>query len=112
MHRARPVPRTACPARVSRRLQLGLPDEWRDDVRRWTDAATATIGAQLPADRWPQVEQDLLDFQRAIAAELERRRDNPSDDLPSVVVQATTHELAPHEEAIGIGELVNLTREL
>ena len=69
---------------------LGLPDERRDDVRRWTDAATATIGAQLPADRWPQVEQDLLDFQCAIAAELERRRDNPSDDLLSVLVQATT----------------------
>ena len=91
---------------------LGLPDERRDDVRRWTDAATATIGAQLPADRWPQVEQDLLDFQRAIATELERRRDNPSDDLLSVLVQATTQEFAPHEEAIGIGEQVNLTREL
>jgi cytochrome P450 len=74
---------------------LGLPDHRRDDVRRWTDAATATIGAQLPADRWPQVEQDLLDFQRTIAAELERRRDHPSADLLAALVQATAAELGP-----------------
>ena len=91
---------------------LGLPDHRRDDVRRWTDAATATIGAQLPADRWPQVEQDLLDFQRTIAAELERRRDHPSADLLAALVQATAAELGPDEEAIGVGELVSLTREL
>ena len=103
---ARPLPVWA----ISR--VLGLPDERRHDVRRWTDAATATIGAQLPADRWPQVEEDLLDFQRAIAAELERRRERPSDDLLSLLVQAPTQGLAPDEEAIGIGELVNLTREL
>ena len=91
---------------------LGLPDDRRDDVRRWTDAATATIGAQLSADRWPQVEQDLLDFQRTIAAELERRRDHPSADLLGALVQATAAELGPDEEAIGVGELVSLTREL
>ena len=91
---------------------LGLPDDRRDDVRRWTDAATATIGAQLPADRWPQVEQDLLDFQRTIAAELERRRDHPTADLLDALVQATAAELGPDEEAIGVGELVSLTREL
>jgi cytochrome P450 len=91
---------------------LGLPDDRRDDVRRWTDAATATIGAQLAADRWPQVEQDLLDFQRTVAAELERRRDHPSADLLGTLVQATAAELGPDEEAIGVGELVSLTREL
>ena len=91
---------------------LGLPDERREDVRRWTDAATAAIGAQLPAERWPQVERDLLDFQRAIAAELEDRRDNPSDGLLSALVQATTADLADDEEPIGIKEMVSLTREL
>ena len=103
---ARPLPVWA----ISR--VLGLPDERRHDVRRWTDAATATIGAQLAADRWPQVEEDLIDFQRAIAAELARRRDRPADDLLSMLVQATIQGLAPDEEPIGIGELVNLTREL
>src|SRR4051812_21435455 len=60
---------------------LGLPDDRRADVHRWTDAATATIGAQLSSARWPEVERDLLDFQHTIAGELERRRREPADDL-------------------------------
>src|SRR6201982_1374614 len=65
---ARPLPVWA----ISR--VLGMPDGRRADVRRWTDAATATIGAQLAPERWAQVERDLLDYQLTIAAELERRR--------------------------------------
>ena len=42
---ARPLPIWA----ISR--VLGLPDTRRDDVHRWTDAATATIGAQLDTAR-------------------------------------------------------------
>ncbi len=90
---------------------LGLPDERREDVRRWTDAATATIGAQLAPERWPDVETDLLDFQHSIAAELEQRREHPTDDLLSALVQAAG-ETADGEEPIGIPELVSLTREL
>jgi len=64
---ARPLPVWA----ISR--VLGLPDDRRDDVHCWTDAATATIGAQLAPERWPQVERDLLDYQLTMASELERR---------------------------------------
>jgi cytochrome P450 len=90
---------------------LGLPDERRDDVRRWTDAATATIGAQLAPERWPDVERDLLNYQLSIADELERRRHNPGDDLLSLLVAAAA-EPAPGEEPLGTAELVSLTREL
>jgi cytochrome P450 len=102
---ARPLPVWA----ISR--VLGLPDDRRDDVRRWTDAATATIGAQLAPERWAQVERDLLDYQLTIAAELERRRQEPRDDLLSVLT-ASAADPGPGEEPIGIAELVSLTREL
>jgi cytochrome P450 len=102
---ARPLPVWA----ISR--VLGLPDDRRDDVRRWTDAATATIGAQLAPERWAQVERDLLDYQLTIAAELERRRQEPRDDLLSMLVAAAA-DPGPGEEPIGIAELVSLTREL
>jgi cytochrome P450 len=91
---------------------LGLPDERRNDVRRWTDAATATIGAQLPAARWPEVERDLLDYQQTMAGELERRHSAPSDDLLSALVQATSRDADADDEPIGTAELVSLTREL
>ena len=102
---ARPLPVWA----ISR--VLGLPDDRRDDVRRWTDAATATIGAQLAPERWAQVERDLLDYQLTIAAELERRRQEPRDDLLSMLV-ASAADPGPGEQPIGIAELVSLTREL
>jgi cytochrome P450 len=90
---------------------LGLPDDRREDVHRWTDAATATIGAQLTPQRWPQVERDLLDFQHSIADELERRRDRPTDDLLSALMQASG-DSEPGQEPVGIADLVSLTREL
>src|SRR3984957_3183281 len=102
---ARPLPVWA----ISR--VLGLPDDRRDDVRRWTDAATATIGAQLAPARWAQVERDLLDYQLTIAAELDRRRQEPRDDLLSMLL-ASAADRGPGEEPIGTAELVSLTREL
>jgi cytochrome P450 len=90
---------------------LGLPDDRRDDVRRWTDAATATIGAQLAPERWAKVERDLLDYQLTIAAELARRRQEPRDDLLSMLV-ASAADPGQGEEPIGMAELVSLTREL
>jgi cytochrome P450 len=102
---ARPLPVWA----ISR--VLGLPDDRRDDVHRWTDAATATIGAQLAPERWPQVERDLLDYQLTIASELERRRHEPGDDLLSLLAAAAA-DPGPGEEPLGTAELVSLTREL
>jgi len=95
---ARPLPVWA----ISR--VLGLPDDRRDDVRRWTDA-------QLAPERWAQVERDLLDYQLTIAAELERRQQEPRDDLLSMLVAAAA-DPGPGEEPLGIAELVSLTREL
>ena len=102
---ARPLPIWA----ISR--VLGLPDTRRDDVRRWTDAATATIGAQLDAACWPAVERDLLDLQLALADELAQRRDAPRDDLLSLLVQAAS-EVTTEDQPLGMTELVSMTREL
>lgn len=101
---ARPLPIWA----ISR--VLGLPDERRDDVRRWTDAATATIGAQLPAERWPAVEREMLELQHTLADELDRRRTEPREDLLTLIVQAADD--AEDNAPLGIAELVSMTREL
>jgi cytochrome P450 len=102
---ARPLPVWA----ISR--VLGLPDDRRDDVRRWTDAATATIGAQLAPERWAEVERDLLNYQLTIAGELKRRWQEPRDDLLSMLITSAA-DPGPGEEPLGIAELVSLTREL
>ena len=87
---------------------LGLPDEWRDDITRWSDAATASLGSgQLPPERFVEIEHTMLDYQRVIVPEFARRRTDPTDDLLSVLV-------APHEEyeSLSDTELIWLVREL
>jgi cytochrome P450 len=49
---------------------LGLPDERSGDIRRWSIAAVATIGADPSPESWVRHEEDLLDFQQTMAAKL------------------------------------------
>lgn len=99
---ARPLPVWA----ISR--VLGLSDAWRDDIARWSDAATASLGASpMTPERWVQVERDNLEVQQRMVRELGRRREQPTDDLLSSLV--TPH---PDERPLTDGELVWLVREL
>lgn len=86
---------------------LGLPDSWRRDIARWSDAATASLGAHMTAERWLEAERDMLDFQERIVFELDRRRTEPTDDLLSNLVRPD-----PEEGALTNAELVWLVREL
>ncbi len=87
---------------------LGLSDDWRQDIARWSDAATASLGSQqLTPERWLQNEKDMIDFQRRLVPELARRRIEPTDDLLSNLVAPD-----PGEEGLTDGELVWLVREL
>lgn len=91
---------------------LGLPDEMGGDIKRWTDAGTAAIGAQLPPKKWPQVERDLLDYQRTMLAEYERCRTEPIPGLLTDLLQAAEGEDVPEAERISLPEVVAMTREL
>ena len=86
---------------------LGLPEDRRDDVTRWSDAATGALGARMTPERWLQAERDMLDFQQAISAELDLRRAQPREDLLSLLVQEEGSETP-----LTNGELVWLVREL
>jgi cytochrome P450 len=86
---------------------LGIEDRYREDLRRWSDSSNASLGGKLTAERWIEVEQDILDFQRVITTILDDRRANPRDDLISRIV--ATEE---GEEPLTNQELVWLVREL
>lgn len=86
---------------------LGLPDSCQADMARWSDAATAGLGASLTPAQWLTVERDVLDFQLTIAAELDERRRAPREDLLSYLVRPV-----PDEAPLSNGELVWLVREL
>ena len=86
---------------------LGIGDERRDDIVRWSESANASLGARLTPQRWIETEQDVLDFQLAIAAELDDRRANPREDLLSTLVTVEAGE-----EGLDNEHLVWLVREL
>ena len=86
---------------------LGLPEDSREDITRWSDAATGALGARMPPERWLQVELEMIDFQRAMCAALDERRLAPREDLLSVLVQSDGDEALMTN-----GELVWLIREL
>ncbi len=104
-HFAQPLPVWA----ISR--VLGLPDERRADVRRWTEAATASIGSRLTSDRWLEVEREQVECRQFLASELERRREEPSEDILGLLMKGSIESEAD-EEPIGVAELVGLSREL
>jgi cytochrome P450 len=86
---------------------LGLPDARRADIARWSDAASASLGRRLTNEEWLASERDNVDFQLAMAAELDERRAEPRDDLLSVLVTPVAGE-----EPLSNRELVFLIREL
>lgn len=86
---------------------LGLPDDRRDDVARWSDAATASLGARLTPERWLEAERTNVEFQHVMSAELDARRVEPREDLLSALVREV-----PGETPMGNHELVWLVREL
>jgi len=86
---------------------LGIEDRYRDDLRRWSDSSNASLGGKLTAERWLEVERDILEFQQVICTILDDRRANPRDDLLSTLVQAEEGETPLTNQ-----ELVWLVREL
>lgn len=86
---------------------LGIEDRYRDDLRRWSDSSNASLGGVLSAERWLEVERDMIEFQTVICGILDDRRANPRDDLLSTIVQAEEGEVPLTNQ-----ELVWLVREL
>lgn len=86
---------------------LGIEDRYRDDLRRWSDSSNASLGGKLSAERWIEVERDILEFQQVICGILDDRRADPQDDLLSRIVATEEGEVPLTNQ-----ELVWLVREL
>jgi cytochrome P450 len=83
---------------------LGLGEEHRGSVRRWTDAMTATIGSAPGARQWLAAERDRADFDHVMLRECDRRRRQPREDLLTQLVRAVDHEVPTElREAVVLG---------
>ncbi len=71
---------------------LGVPSDRYADVKRWSDAFIAGIGTLQTTEQRVESERTVNEFQHFFAAELERRRAEPTDDLLTHLLQATIDE--------------------
>lgn len=91
---------------------LGLPMERRDDIRRWSTAAVATIGSNPTPEQWVKYEEDLLDYQLAMKAVLDANRNDPQPGVIAGLAQAIADEDSTDGEGVQMSLLLTLLREL
>ncbi|HLY58222.1 MAG TPA: cytochrome P450 [Stellaceae bacterium] len=91
------------PGRVILRM-MGLPDELLAKMHHWSMALNAALGGiNMPAEVVEEGERVALEMRRYFLPEIEKRRQNPTDDFLSALV--TAHDEGDRlslEEMLGI----------
>lgn len=94
-------------------IALGVPEERFADFKRWADASIAPIGRELDEAGWIEFAEGVVELQQYFAAEFERRRSEPQDDLLTALLQA---RLDPADDIEGgpldMAELLSVVQQL
>lgn len=88
--------------------ELGLPSDMRQKVRLWSDAFTDQLGGMIDKPRAIECAQCVVDFQHAMKEQIDRRREQPSNDLLSDLVTASDETSQP----LSTAELLSIAQQL
>ncbi|WP_153541065.1 cytochrome P450 [Actinomadura macrotermitis] len=88
---------------------LGVPGDRLDDLKRWSDDLTVTIGADTPDKRRIEAERGALEFQRYFAGLLEERRADPRGDVVTGLVRA---HLGEDETPLTTAESLSIIQQI
>src|SRR5262245_17326523 len=88
--------------------QLGLDQSDYQLFRRWADAMLALAQRKMTVEEAVAEAEVEVEAQTFLAAEFERRREHPSDDLISLLV----HAHGDDEEPFTVHELQDLMHQL
>jgi cytochrome P450 len=94
---------------------LNVPDTRLADFKRWSDDSIAGIGTNISVDQRVQAELGVNEFQHYFAAELERRVEDPQDDLLTGLVQARIDDDDPDvvdKRPLDIPEMLSIVQQL
>lgn len=93
---------------------LNIPTDRKADFRRWSDAATSTIGASISGAQHIENAKITLELQEFFVEQFEARRTAPTDDLLTTLV--TSHIGANDDgtdaEPLDMAELVRIVQQL
>lgn len=88
--------------------QIGMGEEDHERVKRWSDAFVDRLGRMIPKEREIECAREVVEFQHAIKAGIDARRDAPTDDILSDLVHARLEGERPLEDA----EIMSIVQQL
>jgi cytochrome P450 len=94
---------------------LNVPDDDLGKFKHWSDAAVATIGSSATVEDHEASERAANEFQHYFAAQLERRRQQPQDDLLTHLLDARIDDDDPEvtdRRPLELGEILRILHQL
>ncbi len=94
---------------------LNVPDSRLADFKRWSDDSIAGIGTDISLEQRLEAERGVNEFQHYFAAELERRRTEPQDDLLTALLNARVDDDDPEvtdKRPLDVPEMLSIIQQL
>ncbi len=85
--------------------QIGTPLADLGLLRRWTEAFIGNLSQQLDKEGIREAARGMVEFQKYFVERMEERRANPTDDILSMVVNASIDGEKPIDNAEGLSML-------
>lgn len=79
--------------------QLGAPVSDLERFRKWTEAFIGNLSQQLDREGLLQAAKDMVEFQHYFVARMNERREQPTDDILSKIVNAVIDDERPLSDA-------------
>jgi cytochrome P450 len=94
---------------------LNVPDERLADFKRWSDDSIAGIGTNISLETRKQAERGVNEYQHYFAAEFEKRRLDPQDDLLTNLLNARIDDDDPDvtdKRPLDMPEMLSIVQQL
>lgn len=94
---------------------LNVPDSRLADFKRWSDDSVAGIGTNISLEQRLEAERGVNEFQHYFAAELDRRRTEPQDDLLTNLLNARVDDDDPEvsdKRPLDVPEMLSIIQQL
>lgn len=94
---------------------LNVPESRMADFKRWSDDSIAGIGTNISLEQRLQAEEGVNEYQHYFAAEFEKRKTEPQDDLLTALLQARIDDDDPEvtdKRPLDMPEMLSIVQQL
>lgn len=94
---------------------LNVPESRMADFKRWSDDSIAGIGTNISLEQRLEAESGVNEYQHYFAAEFEKRKIEPQDDLLTALLQARIDDDDPEvtdKRPLDMAEMLSIVQQL